>query len=232
MNLCSTLAFLTSSSYSCHCHMPVLCKPCNSYSRLNDSHSLLTLNSIQQQVHSILVVTEGSLVVFVDLTFQSHSDLLGSLHQVVSLRHLWDFSRSLKVLMGLFKTQIVECRCGHMIEKWSTCSIKPQTESYYEAAVRESEYRCSTIKEYQFTITGSHLCSCVFLSVEGNISVCCHRAWCVSGPTYIRAQVFTATHDHLSQWKQRINISSRTGSENIYLCLLFWIKRKKGTCKC
>lgn len=51
------------------------------------THFTLTLNPIQQQIHSILVVAEGCLIVLVDLAVQSHANLLGCLHQVISLCH-------------------------------------------------------------------------------------------------------------------------------------------------
>lgn len=48
---------------------------------------LLTLNPIQQQINSILVVAESCLIVLVDLAVQRHTNLLGRLNQVVSLCH-------------------------------------------------------------------------------------------------------------------------------------------------
>lgn len=51
------------------------------------THFTLTLNPIQQQIHSILVVAEGRLIVLIDLAVQSHANLLGRLHQVISLCH-------------------------------------------------------------------------------------------------------------------------------------------------
>ena len=60
---------------------------------------LLTLYAVQQEIHPVLVVAEGCLVVFVDLSVQSHADLLSCLQQVVSLCHGW--FRPLQVQMGL-----------------------------------------------------------------------------------------------------------------------------------
>lgn len=65
-----------------HSHITELGRALGKFTRFT-----LTLNPIQQQIHSILVVAEGRLIVLVDLAVQSHANLLGRLHQVISLCH-------------------------------------------------------------------------------------------------------------------------------------------------
>lgn len=45
------------------------------------------------------------------------------------------------------------------------------------------------------------------------MSICCHWAQCMSAHSDSMAQIFAAEHDHLSQWKQRVNLHTSTGSE-------------------